>query len=209
MKNIKRVEVWGEGALGKVHLEIKEMRLSPKTAQLGEPTQSNIRPSPDYDMCQDGVQDRLNFGINHRQCAFGCETPDMPIAESVCCDTRNLAFAEPQFLFEAPDINLFNRLDSSKVTTFYDSVCGVPLFKAPIGRSFDEWKAETEEHGWPSFRTQEIISENIVVDKDTGLVSSSCGTHLGTYLPDQDEKPRYCIDLSCIAGSEASMTFLQ
>jgi hypothetical protein len=31
-------------------------------------------------------------------------------------------------------------------------VCGLPLFKAPINRTFAEWRAETEEHGWPSFR---------------------------------------------------------
>ena len=132
----------------------------------------------------------------------------MPMAESVCCDTRNLALAEPQFLFEAPDVNLFNRLDSEKVTTFYDSVCGVPLFQAPMERTFDAWKAETEEHGWPSFRTPEIFSENIIVDEQTGYVTSSCGTHLGTYLPDVGGAPRYCIDLSCIAGKEASMSFL-
>ena len=132
----------------------------------------------------------------------------MPMAESVCCDTRNLALAEPQFLFEAPDVNLFNRLDSEKVTTFYDSVCGVPLFQAPMERTFDAWNAETEEHGWPSFRTPEIFSENIIVDEQTGYVTSSCGTHLGTYLPDVGGAPRYCIDLSCIAGKEASMAFL-
>jgi len=133
----------------------------------------------------------------------------MPLAEAVCCDSRNLPFAEPQFLFEAPDINLFDKLDKTKVTTFYDSVCGVPLFKAPFNRTFDAWKAETEEHGWPSFRTPEIFSENVIVDKDTGYVTSSCGTHLGTYLPDVGGAPRYCIDLSCIAGNEASMSFLQ
>jgi len=63
----------------------------------------------------------------------------MILSESVCCDKRNSAFAEPQFLFEAPDIDLFDGLDSSKVTTFYDSVCGIPLFQAPVGRTFEEW----------------------------------------------------------------------
>jgi len=63
----------------------------------------------------------------------------MLLSESVCCDNRLSAYAEPQFLFEAPDIDLFDGLDSSKVTTFYDSVCGIPLFQAPVGRTFEEW----------------------------------------------------------------------
>ena len=72
------------------------MRLSPKAEELGQIiTQSNVRPSPAYDQCQDGVQDKINFGIQHRKCYTGCETPDMPLAESVCCDNRNQAGAEP------------------------------------------------------------------------------------------------------------------
>jgi len=210
LKDIKRVEFWAEGAKGKVHLEIKSIRLSPKVEQLNAPlTQSTIRPSPEFDLCKDGVQDNLNFGISNRLCYTGCERVDMPLAESVCCDSRDQAGAEPQYLFEAPDINLFNRIDSSKVTIFYDSVCGIPLFKAPVSRTFDAWKAETVEHGWPSFRTPEIFSENLIVDETTGYVTSSCGTHLGTYLPDVSGAPRYCIDLSCIAGNRASIQFFQ
>jgi len=210
LKEIKRVVFWAEGYNGKVHLEVKSVRFSPKSMRINHPIkQSGVRPSPGFDLCQDGVQEKLNFGISTRFCYTGCEKPDMPLAESVCCDSRNLAGAEPRFLFEAPDINLFNRLNSSKVTIFYDSVCGIPLFKAPVSRSFDVWKAETEEHGWPSFRTPEIFPKNVIVDGSTGYVTSSCGTHLGTYLPDVGGAPRYCIDLSCIAGNRASIQFFQ
>jgi len=211
LKKIERVEIWAEGALGDVHLEIKSISFS-KAQNLGQESlqQSKVRPSAPFDQCKDGVQDNLNYKISTRFCTqHTCETADMPIAEAVCCDSRNLPFAEPQFLFEAPDVNLFDSLDSSKVTTFYDSVCGIPLFQAPINRTFDEWKAESQEHGWPSFRTQEIMSENLVVDEETGYVTSTCGTHLGTYLPDDSGKPRYCIDLSCISGNKDSMLFLQ
>jgi len=117
LKKIERVEIWAEGALGKVHLEIESMTLAPKSEQLGQPiTQSDVRPSPAYDQCQDGVQDGLKFGISTRKCGGGsltCETEDMPLAESVCCDSRNLALAEPQFTFDAPDINFFSKLDIS------------------------------------------------------------------------------------------------
>ena len=35
-------------------------------------------------------------------------------------------------------------------------------------------------------------------------VLSSCGTHLGSLLPDADGA-RYCIDLSCISGNAAGI----
>lgn len=40
--------------------------------------------------------------------------------------------------------------------TFYDSVTGKPLFVAPIGRSVEEFVTESEIHGWPSFRDEEV-----------------------------------------------------
>ena len=40
-------------------------------------------------------------------------------------------------------------------------------------------------------------------NKTTGFVTSKCGTHLGSFLPDQ-QGARWCIDLSCIAGSRAA-----
>jgi len=211
LTKIKRVEFWAEGVKGKVHLEVKSMRFSQNVERFlnGPLTKPGVRPSPEFDLCEKGVQDKLNFGISERLCYTGCEKPTMPLAESVCCDSRNQARAEPQFLFEAPDIDLFERLDSSKVTIFYDSVCGVPLFKAPVSRTFDAWVAETEEHGWPSFRTPELFSENVIVNYTTGYVTSSCGTHLGTYLPDVGGAPRYCIDLSCIAGNRVSIKLFQ
>jgi hypothetical protein len=35
-------------------------------------------------------------------------------------------------------------------------VTGKPLFIAPRGRTFEEFKAESISHGWPSFRDQEV-----------------------------------------------------
>ena len=123
----------------------------------------------------------------------------------MCCDGRALAAAEPQFLYDAPDIGLFRKLDASGVTTFYDSACGLPLFRAPANRSFAEFEADTDEHGWPSFRAAELVRENLAgggVDDDSEVVYSRCGTHLGSYEPD-DQGGRWCIDLSCVAGNPA------
>ena len=127
------------------------------------------------------------------------------MAEQICC--RNRHYAEPSGYQEQSHINLFPKLkaglrqDSTddSVTTFYDSVCGKPLFRAPVGRSFEEWQAESLEHGWPSFRDVEVVKENIVVDKSDGEVRSICGLHLGHNIPDK-QGDRYCIDLVCIAG---------
>ena len=41
-------------------------------------------------------------------------------------------------------VDLFSTLDATGVTIFYDSVCGIPLFRAPVGRTFEAWQAEHE-----------------------------------------------------------------
>mmetsp|Transcript_22619 Transcript_22619/g.34480 ORF Transcript_22619/g.34480 Transcript_22619/m.34480 type:complete len:214 (-) Transcript_22619:99-740(-) len=84
--------------------------------------------------------------------------------------------------------------------TFYDSVTGKPLFKAPIGRTAEEFLNESEYHGWPSFRDQEVVWENVRVLKDGETVSTS-GTHLGHNLPSKDRRNRYCINLVSVAGN--------
>ena len=86
------------------------------------------------------------------------------------------------------------------MTTFYDSACGLPVFRAPLGRSFSSFEKDTEVHGWPAFRGKEIVEENVVVGEG-GDVFSGCGTKLGTMETDE-EGTRACIDLVCIAGVE-------
>jgi len=198
LSKIQRLELWAEGALGKVHLEVKSI-----VARSDEPPSLGSAPPAEYNGCSHPVQKHLRFNISSRK------EPTVPVAvsaaetlaDAVCCDTRTKVYAEPQFLYQAPDIALFKQL--SGVTTFYDSTCGVPLFKAPVNRSLADFKADTDEHGWPSFRKEEVFSEHVTVDKD-GFVYSSCGTHLGSYLPDASG-PRYCMDLSCIAGNPAEL----
>lgn len=147
-------------------------------------------------MCSAAVQPHLRFNISTRMDSM--YFPNESLAESVCCDSRMVSLAEPQFTFAAPDIQLFSALDATSATVFYDSVCGVPLFRTPVNRSLADFEADTNEHGWPSFRTGEV-TEHVKTDRTTGAVTSSCGTHLGSFLPD-DKGDRWCIDLSCIAG---------
>ena len=154
----------------------------------------SMRPPAAYDSCgRPATAGR--FGINATiPDPFG--SPE-GLVEAVCCDTRNVQYAEPQKLYA--DVGLFKQLDPSGVTTFYDSASGLPVFRAPINRSLAAFEADTVEHGWPSFRDGEVVAENVVTDYLQGLVSSKTGTHLGTYLPDA-KGARWCIDLSCIAG---------
>ena len=69
-------------------------------------------------------------------------------------------------------------------TVYYDSVTGKPLFVAPIGRTMSEFLAESDTHGWPSFRDAEVVWENMRVLKASGEAVSADGTHLGHNLPD-------------------------
>lgn len=117
-------------------------------------------------------------------------------AERICCN--NHRWAEYRGYLEAPEVDFFGRLDPAVETVFYDSVCGIPLFIAPRGRTFEEFKEESLHHGWPSFRPEELVSENVIIHDD-GRMESRCLTHLGHNLP-SGGVDRYCIDLVCMAG---------
>jgi peptide methionine sulfoxide reductase MsrB len=81
---------------------------------------------------------------------------------------------------------------------FYDSVTGKPLFKAPIGRTMSGFLKESQDHGWPSFRDEEVIWENVRC-LENGEAVSLDGSHLGHNLPD-NRGNRYCINLVSVAG---------
>lgn len=94
-------------------------------------------------------------------------------------------------------------LQAKEPVTFYDSVSGKPLFVAPIGRSAQELVAESEIHGWPSFRDAEVVWDNVRVLRNSGETVSVDGTHLGHNLPDRKGN-RYCINLVSIAGKPSA-----
>jgi peptide methionine sulfoxide reductase MsrB len=81
---------------------------------------------------------------------------------------------------------------------FYDSVTGKLLFQAPVGRSLEDFLAESKSHGWPSFRDEETNWEYVRCLKNGECISES-GTHLGHNLPDSKGN-RYCINLVSVAG---------
>jgi peptide methionine sulfoxide reductase MsrB len=83
--------------------------------------------------------------------------------------------------------------------TLYHFVFSLTYFFFSDRSSF---KAETQAHGWPSFRTAEVVAGNVLAAPDgSATLVSACGTKLGTNEPDADGTARYCMDLVCIAGS--------
>mmetsp|Transcript_29034 Transcript_29034/g.29378 ORF Transcript_29034/g.29378 Transcript_29034/m.29378 type:complete len:246 (+) Transcript_29034:56-793(+) len=119
---------------------------------------------------------------------------DQSLADRICSYNRRWAENYGYWL----TTSFLKEENGDKEITFYDSVTGKPLFIAPRNRSFTEWKDESSFHGWPSFRDQEVVWENVRCLKD-GETVSLAGTHLGHNLPDFSGN-RYCINLVSVAG---------
>ena len=119
---------------------------------------------------------------------------DWETADRICNFNRHYA----EFAGYWTTTNFLKEVDMAGETTYYDSVTGKPLFIAPRGRTMEEFLAESKSHGWPSFRDEEVVWENVRCLKDGECVSVD-GTHLGHNLPDRSGN-RYCINLVSVAG---------
>ena len=97
---------------------------------------------------------------------------DMDTADRIT--NFNRRFAEYGGYWKQTDF--LKEVSRTEPTTYYDSVTGKPLFRAPIGRSMEDFLAESNVHGWPSFRDQEVVWENTRILRDGETVSVS-GTH--------------------------------
>lgn len=122
---------------------------------------------------------------------------DGKVADRICNFNRH--YAEHSGYWETTTfINEASTMPSDGEITFYDSNSGKPLFIAPRGRSMQKFLMESRNHGWPSFRDQEVIWENVRCLPGGEAVSVD-GTHLGHNLPDRNGS-RYCINLVSVAG---------
>jgi len=119
--------------------------------------------------CSAEIQDSLMYNVGSYTAQDvglpGNPPEDELLSDAICCDVQYRDYAEPNGFYKFPDVSLFRKVNSSGITTFYDSVCGIPLFEAPIGRTFDEWVEETREHGWPSFRTKEVVHRETEIQR--------------------------------------------
>ncbi|GMH55903.1 hypothetical protein TrRE_jg8414 [Triparma retinervis] len=186
---IQQLGLWTEGVEGDFNLEI-----------LGVYAETIASTAP-VKAASCKVQSDLKFSITETSAEVGLPggSVDESLSQAVCCDADFDAYPEPRNFYL--DKQLFREISKSGVTTFYDSACGIPVFQAPVGRSFADFKSDTSSHGWPSFRGEEVLKENVVVGDDGLTIYSKCGTKLGTYETD-DSGTRACIDLVCIAGNE-------
>ena len=83
---------------------------------------------------------------------------DESLSDAICCDATYAGFAEPRGLYAQPDVALFRKVDKGNVTVFYDSVCGLPLFQAPVGRTFEEWEVSEKRSAPPFSHTHRFFS---------------------------------------------------
>jgi hypothetical protein len=117
------------------------------------------------------VQESLDFGVPNK------------LADKICSFNRH--FAEMGGYFQSTDLEK-RVLSANGPLTFYDSVTGKPLFVAPgPSRSAKQFIEESRTHGWPSFRDEEVVWDNVRVIRPSGETVSVQGTHLGHNLPDQ------------------------
>ena len=105
----------------------------------------DIMSKKDHGTTAASVQEDLRYGVSRK------------LADKIC--SFNRVFAENGGYFQGSSTfekDVRNIVASTNgPVTFYDSVSGKPLFKAPINRSVDDFIAESKVHGWPSFRDEE------------------------------------------------------
>lgn len=123
---------------------------------------------------------------------WGC---DIDTADRICNFNRH--YAEHAGYWTTTNF-LKEEGEASGEINFYDSNTGDLLFIAPRGRSWADFIKESQAHGWPSFRDEEVVWDKMRV-LPNGEAISTDGTHLGHNLPDKTGN-RYCINLVCVAG---------
>jgi len=119
---------------------------------------------------------------------------DYDTADRICNFNRHYA----EYAGYWTSTKFLSEMSKTEPTKFYDSVTGKLLFTAPAGRSFEDFLKESQSHGWPSFRDEEVNWDYVRVLKDGECVSVT-GTHLGHNLPDSKGN-RYCINLVSVAA---------
>lgn len=165
--------------------------IMPKTAEAyevgGKPRfgDESIMEPKEHGTSSTTVQSDLLYGVSNK------------LADKICNYNRHFAEMGGYFRTTSFEDAVLSAKDGP--ITFYDSVTGKPLFVAPRSRSAEEFIQESRVHGWPSFRDDEVVWDNVRVLKGSGETVSVTGTHLGHNLPDRAGN-RYCINLVSIAG---------
>ena len=149
----------------------------------------------------ESIMSKKEHGTSHtpvqKNLRWGC---DWSTADRICNYNRHYAEYSGSFEKKTTFVaELQKEASQSNPMTFYDSNTGKALFTAPVGRTAEEFLKESRNHGWPSFRDEEVNWERVRVLPDGETVSID-GTHLGHNLPDRKGN-RYCINLVSVAGN--------
>ena len=147
-----------------------------------------------------GLLDSLGFGPKkYDTCVMGdesimnkkshgtSETPvqenlrwgsDGKVADNICNFNRH--YAEYRGYWQTTDFAKESKEEYERngEIKFFDSNTGKLLFVAPKGRSYDDFIKESISHGWPSFRDEEVVWDDVRILPDGESVSLA-GTHLG------------------------------
>lgn len=83
---------------------------------------------------------------------------DVDTTRHICC--KNTVYAE--YFGYWRSTRFLQETQGMETITFYDTASGRPLFRAPKGRTMDEFVRESTSHGWPSFRDEEVVWENVL-----------------------------------------------
>merc|ERR1719410_550987 len=147
-------------------------------------------------LCGEEVMNQKSHGTSEspvqKDLRWGC---DFDTADRICNFNRH--YAEYAGYWTSTKFLEFIK-KAEEPTKFYDSVTGELLFTAPIGRSTSDFINESQSHGWPSFRDEEV-NWDYVRCLSNGECVSTTGTHLGHNIPDKKGN-RYCINLVSVAG---------
>jgi len=176
------------GTVLSMFLDETEAKIFPPPCVMGD---ESIMKQKAHGTSETPVQSNLRWDV------------DRKLADKICNYNRH--YAENGGYWETRTKFLDETKKKNTKITFYDSNTGRPLFRAPQGRSMEEFLRESRSHGWPSFRDNEVVWENVRCLPD-GETVSLAGTHLGHNLPD-DHGSRYCINLVSIAGNHVSAKY--
>mmetsp|Transcript_3592 Transcript_3592/g.9327 ORF Transcript_3592/g.9327 Transcript_3592/m.9327 type:complete len:248 (-) Transcript_3592:275-1018(-) len=161
-------------------------KMSTNAAGLPKLGAESLMSKKAHGTCEKPVQDNLRWSV------------DQAVADRICCFNRHYAEHSGYYTLQAAYLADAKKATEENPITYYDSVTGKPLFVAPRGRSTEDYLKESAAHGWPSFRDEEVVWENMRCLQNGESVSVD-GTHLGHNLPDRKGN-RYCINLVSVAG---------
>lgn len=147
---------------------------------------SEIMNQKIHGTCKLKTSDNIKFGCSRELC------------DNICCFNRKFAEKENYWSDTSFIQDIIYDIWNEEPIYFYDTISNIPLFYAPINRNWSDFLYETLNHGWPSFRLDEVIKENVRI-LDSGEVVSVEGTHLGHLLSDKLGY-RFCINLVSISG---------